>query len=320
MIFSRAICITVFNNEKNILNTFPILLRQLGCKDCLVIVDGGSEDDTRLILFKYKKEKNNLYFISKKCYRAEGRNIAIENADSEIIVMTDIDCIPDKNWFKRITDPFKDKKIDVVAGFYKMTYTNKLQKAESFFLGVLPKDFSDSFFPSTRSIAFRKSIWKRVGGFPEELKNAAEDTVFNYRLIKNNARFARVKNAIVEWGMPETLGEYFKKIFTYSKSDVETKIWFYPNNMLMSHNIRSLFVLLRYIVFFVILTLSFLKVVPFYYSFFILFMYLIYIFMKLFRAFREVDTALIGIPVQIITDFAVILGFISGIINLINGL
>lgn len=318
---NTSLCLTVLNTEESV-SVFLVdtILSSNALKE-IIIVDGGSEDKTvDNIKDIMKNTKECVFLFEEKCNRAEGRNIAIENADSEIIVMTDIDCIPDKNWFKRITDPFKDKKIDVVAGFYKMTYTNKLQKAESFFLGVLPKDFSDSFFPSTRSIAFRKSIWKRVGGFPEELKNAAEDTVFNYRLIKNNARFARVKNAIVEWGMPETLGEYFKKIFTYSKSDVETKIWFYPNNMLMSHNIRSLFVLLRYIVFFVILTLSFLKVVPFYYSFFILFMYLIYIFMKLFRAFREVDTALIGIPVQIITDFAVILGFISGIINLINGL
>jgi len=124
-----------------------------------------------------------------------------------------------------------------------------------------------------------------------------------------------VKNAVVEWGMPESIKEYFFKIFTYAKSDVKSKIWIFPGKGITSHNIKSLFVFLRYLVFLGLLLLSFAKLLSPFYLYFVLFVYIIYIFRKVYIAFEELDTALLGIFVQFITDFAVISGFLSGLIS-----
>ena len=95
-------------------------------------------------------------------------------------------------------------------------------------------------------MAFTKKAWEEVGGFPEGGGNSAEDTDFNYKAVKMGLKYSRVKSAIVEWGMPETLSEFFKKINEYAKWDARYKIWWHPSQRLASHNIKSLLILFRY--------------------------------------------------------------------------
>jgi len=96
-------------------------------------------------------------------------------------------------------------------------------------------------FPKTQS-----RIWEDVCYFPENL-TGAEDTVFNYKLIKAGANISRVKYAIVEWGMPAFIHNFQLAIYNYAKGDAENKIWIFPGKGLASHNIKDVSILLRYL-------------------------------------------------------------------------
>jgi len=278
-------------------------------------VDCGSTDKTVEIINHYQKKFKRIRFLKEKCSRSRGRNLGIEIAKSEIIAITDAGCVAERDWLKNITKPFEIGVVDVVSGFYKMTGGTSLQKAESVFLGVTPKRFNPNFLPSTRSIAFTKKVWEDIGGFPEGIEGTAEDTAFNYKLINFGARISRVKSAIVEWGMPKTLKDFFWKIFTYAKGDAKSKIWIFPEKGITSHNIKALSVFFRYLVGMLLIVLS--SETPIFFTVFVicLFAYLFWSFKKVFLEFGDWKVSLWGPVLQITSDIAVIGGFTSGILN-----
>lgn len=307
-----SVAITVFNEAKTIAALLDSLLLQTKKAEQIIFVDGGSKDATVEIIRHYQRKDGRIKLLVEKCSRAKGRNLGCEIAKEDIIAMTDAGCIPDKNWLKNLTSPFENTNVDVVAGFYRMTGNTTLQKTMSMFLGVLPNNFDAGFLPSTRSIAFTKSIWEKVDGFPEGVKGAAEDTVFNYKLIKAGAKFSRMKNATVEWGMPESLTDFFWKIFNYSKGDIKSKIWNFPGKGLTSHNIKALFVFSRYLVGLTLLVLSIKNHFLLAYLVFGFLIYLIWAYRKIYLEFGDYRIALWGPTLQITSDFGVIGGFIKG--------
>lgn len=273
-------------------------------------LEAGSE---LVVFFKEKSDISfkpkllNYFSKVKKCSRSEGRNLCVSKARNNIIVMTDTGCIPDRNWLTEITRPFKDPDVDIVAGFYIMKAETRFQKAASVFLGVLPQDFDENFIPSARSVAFRKSIWKKVGGFPEELKDTAEDTIFFQRAIEAGAKIVRVKKAIVYWEVPNTVGEYFNKISNYAKGDAQSRVFWHPLKKLKTHNIIALLVVIRY------LAVLALVVINWKLSLLLLFGYTIYGAVKIISTLGLLQAGIWSIVFQIYTDFAIIKGFCEGL-------
>lgn len=307
-----SVVVTTLNEEKTIGSLLDSLLIQSKKPDEIILIDSESSDDTAAIVKHYQKKNKRIKLHIEKMSRAEARNLGVELSRNDLIAMTDAGCVAEKEWLKNLIAPFNNSEIDVAAGFYKMTGNTRLQKAMSAFLGILPHEFSADFLPSTRSVAFTKKIWERVGGFPENLDGAAEDTVFNQKLLTENAKFTRVKKAIVRWGMPKDLSGFFSKIRNYAEGDVRSKIWINKQDYLMSHNVKALSVVLRYFMFIVIFILGILNgALPFFYLF--IFIYFFWAYRKVFIAFGDFGTSLWGPVVQVVSDFAIMSGFFSGI-------
>jgi glycosyltransferase involved in cell wall biosynthesis len=315
-----SVCLTVLNEERSIEKLIFSLLNQSKKPDEIVIVDGGSSDATLSVINNFQKSvsntKTNLKIISKKCTRAEGRNLSVKNASNKIIAITDADCIAKKDWLEKITKPFKGKDVNIVAGFYNMVTKTDFQKAESVFLGVMPSDFDDNrFLPSTRSMAFRKSAWERVGGFPETGNNSAEDTDFNYKAVKMGLKFARVKSARVEWSIPNNLADFAKKIHNYAKWDAQYGILWHPTQKLSSHNIKSIFKLFRYLLGFLLLVIGLVKPIVLYFLFVGIIGYFYWSFKKVYKYYKAFNAGLWGIVLQFLSDIVGIGGFITGLLR-----
>ena len=279
----------------------------------IIVVDGMSTDKTVEIIRHYQKKYGGIKLLVEKSNRAQGRNLGIEIAKGDIIATTDAGCVIHKDWLQKIIAPFATGRVDVSAGFYKMAGNLPFQKAASFYLGVTPRKFNNNFLPSSRSLAFTKKIWEEMGGFPENIEGTVEDTQFNKKLLKANARISRVKDAIVEWGMPTSINDFFSKVYGYARGDALTKIWIFPGKGLMSHNIKSLLILLRYILGLGIFVLSF-KYHVLLPALVILFLfYLLWSYRKVFLEFGDWKVAIWGPVFQITSDFAVMGGFLSGL-------
>ncbi len=309
-----SIVTTVKNEESSIGSLLDSLINQAKKASEIIVVDGGSSDKTIEIIKHYQKKHPTIKLLRENCTRSVGRNLGIEIAKSEIIAITDAGCIAKSDWVEKITDPFVNKEVDIVAGFYDMVVTSGLGRAMSVFLGVTPRKFDNSFFPSARSMAFTKRAWEIIGGFPEKYRYA-EDTHFNYFAKKAGLRFVRVKDARVEWRIPETISGFKNKIFEYALGDAQAGYWLFPEKGLMSHNIKALTVFARYTLGILLLVFSISSTPLFFLFILLVLLYFVWSFRKVYFETREVSSSLYGPFVQVISDFYVMYGFLSGILG-----
>lgn len=211
---------TVLNEEKSMEKYMKSIFSQSRLPDEIIIVDGGSTDNTVDVIRKFCDQGVELNILVRKGINiAKGRNIAISKSSGEIIVATDAGCRLDMNWLMNITKPFVEKfnEVDVVSGYYKGEPRNLFEECISVFTMPTEQDFN-IYNPSSRSIAFKKSAWKLVGGYPEWLYTG-EDSLFNVKLKKAKLNFQFVPSAVVFWRPRKKVSTLFKQYYLYAIGD-----------------------------------------------------------------------------------------------------
>lgn len=224
-----SLILTVKNEGNSIDPLLRSLENQTRTPDEIVIADGGSTDDTQEKIREFKDITDiplNL-IIKDGINIARGRNLAIESTKYQIIAVTDGGCLPRNDWLENIIKPFNDKKADVVAGWYESIGKTDIERISSYLflkkLGTVLKD-PDSFFPSSRSVAFKKKCWETVGGYPEYLYTA-EDTLFDIKLKSEGFKFVFAPKAVVLWEARSDLISVYKQQYLYRKGDGHAKIF-----------------------------------------------------------------------------------------------
>ena len=234
-----VIC-TVRNEESTIKELVNSLLAQKRRPDEIIFVDGGSADRTLGILKSYGKRLRVI--SSPGANIAKGRNIAIRSAKGEWIASIDGGCVADRDWLGNLERkmPFAD----VVSGAYLPISRNMFERVQGAVVVKDPSSLGPGFLPSSRSIAFKKSAWLAVGGYPENTYTA-EDTLFDLKLKRGGFRFALARDAIVFWRMRPTLQKFAEQFFLYGKGDGKTGLVFrMPLNLGMATGFLLAFALL----------------------------------------------------------------------------
>lgn len=209
---------TTYNEGESISGLMQSIKNQSELPNEIVIVDSFSKDDTLKIIDSFNLK--NLKIIQKKCNISGGRNEAIKNSRNEYILATDGGCILDKNWVREMRKAFQNGKIDYVMGSFTplkpKTLIGKGIAAVS--LQSQERLARDPYFASTRSIAFKKNVWKKVGGFDEKLYTG-EDTKFNVQVKKSGFKATFAKKANLSWMPRESLKKFWKQFKLYGKGD-----------------------------------------------------------------------------------------------------
>lgn len=217
---------TVLNEGDNIHHMMNGLLKQTRHPDEIIIVDGGSQDNTVETIRSYQDRLPIKVLVREGCNISEGRNTAIDTATGDILVITDAGTRLSENWLKNITQPMLDNSdVTVVAGFFKADPHNTFETAMG--ATVLPLEAEidpATFLPSSRSIALRKSAAQAVNGYPEWL-DYCEDLIFDMRLQKTQPPFVFAPGALVYFRPRETLTSYFKQYYRYARGDGKANLW-----------------------------------------------------------------------------------------------
>ena len=81
-----------------------------------------------------------------------------------------------------------------------------------------------TFLPSSRSVAFLKSEWEKIGGYPEWL-DFCEDLIFDINLKDEVGAFAFAPHAVA-WFRPRgSITSFYKQYYLYARGDGKANLW-----------------------------------------------------------------------------------------------
>jgi glycosyltransferase involved in cell wall biosynthesis len=198
--------------------------------DEIIIADGGSTDGTLERLQERAMSEARIRSLSTPGNRSVGRNAAVRAARGTVVACTDAGVDVDREWLERITRPFDENpRVDVVAGFYRAAGETPFERAAGVVSAPSLEEIDlDRFLPSTRSVAFRRTAFDRVGGFDEALWHN-EDTPFALALKEAGCVFAFAPDAVVRWRPRGTLRAFVHQHRRFGIGDGESRVqgWFY---------------------------------------------------------------------------------------------
>ncbi len=216
---------TVKNEGEALRPLLDSLIQQTRPPDEVVICDGGSTDNTVEILTEYKRWLPLKIIVAPGTNISQGRNRAIAVAAGPIIAATDAGVALSPTWVEDLVRPIEENESVVASGWFEADpYTDFEVVMGS---TVLP-DCSDvnpaSFLPSSRSVAFLKSAWEEVGGYPEWL-DYSEDLVFDMALRERYGQFPFVDTAVAYFRPRGSLTSFFKQYYYYARGDGKANLW-----------------------------------------------------------------------------------------------
>lgn len=125
-----SVIIPIYNVEKYLDECIKSILNQTYKNFELILINDGSNDSSKEICEKYKKENNNIIFIDKKNTGAsDSRNIGLKIAKGDYIFFLDSDDFLDKETFQLCVKEISLFNYDLLTfGFIKFDYDNDFQK------------------------------------------------------------------------------------------------------------------------------------------------------------------------------------------------
>ena len=156
----------------------------------VIVVDGGSSDGTWERLEAAKEKCAILIPIRDESCRlsnspgpiSRGRNVAIAAASSGIVACADAGCSYNPDWLEKLTASIRSGEAEYALGGSCLDPEKRTvwDIASAPFLGIKLGGDTETKSCTARSMAFRKELWQRVGGFPEDIL-FGEDTVFDLK-------------------------------------------------------------------------------------------------------------------------------------------
>jgi glycosyltransferase involved in cell wall biosynthesis len=221
-----AIHISVIVPTYNGSETLPACLNALTTQDFpagnyeVIVVDDGSTDNTASIVKGYEKKTPAVRYIHQPNQGpAAARNNGARHATGDIIMFTDDDCEPQRDWISEMHKPFVEVGggIEAVKGAYRTRQTSVIARfAQTEFETRYRKMRNSRYvdFVDTYAAAFRRKTFLALNGFDTSFPLANnEDVEFSYRMAAQGCKMVFNPNAIVVHTHPDTLFGYLKVKF-----------------------------------------------------------------------------------------------------------
>ena len=160
----------------------------------VIVVDGGSVDNTRQVAEAYKSRFGSLKVLENpRHFASAGKNVGIKNSSAPLVLfLTGHTYIPSKNFLAEVIDTFNTTDADCVCRPRPLTppdieeFERAVAVCRGSALGHDPASYAYSDFegvtdPTSTGAAYRREVFERVGLFDEEF-DVGNDIDFNHRV------------------------------------------------------------------------------------------------------------------------------------------
>ena len=129
-----SVVVTVRNEEASILQLLHSFETQSLKPQEVIIVDGGSTDETVKAVESFIDSQSSFKLIpTDGANRSKGRNLGISAATTDMIACTDAGVVLDERWLENLVKPLMNGDADFVGGVYVQSGESPLQKC----IGIL---------------------------------------------------------------------------------------------------------------------------------------------------------------------------------------
>jgi glycosyltransferase involved in cell wall biosynthesis len=223
-----SVVIPVRNEEQSIQTLLSSLCAQTRPPDEIVVVDGGSTDQTIDLIKRFDGGKIPVrFFCEGQALPGRGRNVGAANAAWEWLAFIDAGIKPEPNWLEELEKRAEaDSHVDVIYGAWQPITDSPFKECAAIAYVPAPVEI-DGVRTRPRSIAsslMRKSVWQAVGGFPENLRSA-EDLLFMNEIERAGFMTAFAPQALVHWDIQPDLSRTFRRFVAYSRHNIRAGLW-----------------------------------------------------------------------------------------------
>lgn len=175
----------------------------------VVVVDDGSPDSSGFqnILNSFPSNAALRYIKNKHAGPAAARNFGVTNSTGKILCFIDDDSLPEKKWLKEIVKPFSGgETVGLVNG---QTFSHYREAGLPL---LLEKYVYKKKCWATCNIAYRRDVFKEIGGFDESFPDASwEDNDLGLRAKWAGYDHIYAEKACIYHPHERSLDEYRKK-------------------------------------------------------------------------------------------------------------
>ena len=161
----------------------------------VIVVDDGSEDNTREVIERYLTQDTRLHmtFVPRDARVRSTKKLALtlaaKAAQYDLLLLTDADCVPEStHWIAEMVSAFQSpipdhlSPINIVRGFgayfYRPGFVNRLVRYDTLFNGLHYLGAAlcgKPYMGVGRNLAYRKELFFSSGGFSHLMTNRAGD-------------------------------------------------------------------------------------------------------------------------------------------------
>lgn len=208
--------ISAHNESYNLSQYLQALLTQDYPTFEVIVVDDGSEDNTREVVEYYLTQDPRLHmtFVPFGARVGSTKKLALtlgaKAAQYEWLLLTDADCRPESNhWIRTMmAQATKDIVLGFSPYFYDKGFVNRLVRFDTLFNGLHYLGAALCGHPYMgvgRNLAYRKSLFFESGGFTHLMTNRAgdDDLFVNHVATKTNTTVALSRESYM-WSLAKT--------------------------------------------------------------------------------------------------------------------